>query len=277
MKKLFSWRVFISFGLLIAFVMLLVSGVILYVSPPGRVANWTDWRMLGLTKRGWMAQHTIFGFTFAILSLCHLFLINWHAFLSYLKAKATKSLNHPVELLAILMLAALFGAGTFYGIQPFSGILEFGDGISNSWESKEKKAPVAHAELMSLVELSLQPGLGGDAGALKTKLVSASLKVDSEKQTLAEIAAANGMTAEKVYEIIAPAGNEKHKLQGEGFGKKTLQQVADEAGVSSTSLKLALHQQDVEAETDMTLKTIAEKNNMQMGKLRQLLEKMISR
>jgi DNA-binding phage protein len=277
MKKSFSWRVFVSFGLFIAVFMMLVSGVILYVSPPGRVANWTDWQMLGLTKRGWLNQHTIFGFAFVILSLFHLFFINWKAFLSYLKSKTAQGLKSPVELLSIAALSALFGVGTHFDIQPFSAVIKFGNTISNSWERKDKAAPVPHAELMSLVELSQQPGLGGDPEALITKLNNAKLNVTSEKETIAEIAKANGITAEQVYAFIAPAEPEKHKLRGEGFGRKTLQQVADEAGVSSTSLQLALKQKGIEAKTDEPLRNIAKNNNIEMSEFKGLLETIISR
>jgi hypothetical protein len=276
MKKPFTWRVFISFGLFIAFLMLFVSGVILYVSPPGRVANWTDWRMIGLTKKGWQNQHIIFGFVFIILSLCHLFLINWKAFFSYLKAKTTTGLKSPSELFTIIILSAFFGAGTYFDIQPFSAIIKFGNNISNSWEHQEKQAPVPHAELMTLIELAKQPGLGGDAEALKIKLEKAGLKVVSHDQTLAEIATLNGKTAEKIYEFIAPEEAGKHKLQGQGFGKKTLQEIADEAGVSATSLQLALRQKGIEAKIDTPLKSIAENNHIQMGELRNVLEMMIS-
>lgn len=257
--------------------MMLVSGVVLYISPPGRVANWTDWRMMGLTKTGWQNQHVIFGFAFILLSLFHLFLINWKAFLSYLKTKSTQGLKSPVELLTIIILSAFFGIGTAIGIQPFSAIIQFGNGISNSWERKNTQAPVPHTEMMTLTELAQQPGLGGDPEALKIKLEQAGLKVDSQKQTLAEIAKANGTSAEKIYKIIAPAAQGNQKLQGDGFGKKTLQQIADEVGVSSTSLQLALRQKGIEAKTDTPLKAIAEKNNIQINDLRQMLEIMISR
>ncbi|MBV5303636.1 MAG: DUF4405 domain-containing protein [Chlorobium sp.] len=277
MKRSFSWRVFISFGLCIALVMMLLSGVILYISPPGRVANWTDWRMIGLSKTGWQHQHIVFGFAFVLLSLFHLFLINWHAFFSYLKAKSTQGLKSPAELMAITIFSLFLGAGTFFGIQPFSAVIEFGDGISNSWERKDSQAPVPHAELMTLVELSQQPALGGDPEALKTMLEKAGLQVTSQKETIADIAKANGMTAEKVYELIAPKKNGAQKLQKEGLGKKTLQQIADEAGVSATALQLALRQKGIEAKPDSPLKVIAENNNMQMNDLRQLLEMMIRR
>jgi Domain of unknown function (DUF4405) len=277
MKKSFIWRVFISFGLFIALVMMLFSGVILYISPPGRVANWTDWRMIGLTKRGWQHQHIIFGFAFLILSIFHLFVINWKVFFCYLKSKTTEGLKSPGELLTIIILSALFGVGTYYGIQPFSAIIKFGNAISDSWERQEKQAPVPHAELMTLTELAEQPSLGGDPAALKSKLEKAGLKVTSLDQTLAEIATSNGKTAEQVYEFIAPAKTEGHKLQGHGFGKKTLQDIADEAGVSATSLQLALRQKGIESKIDTPLKSIAEKNKLEMNELRRILETMISR
>ncbi|NTU57723.1 MAG: DUF4405 domain-containing protein [Chlorobiaceae bacterium] len=277
MKKSFNWRVFVSFGLFIALFMMLISGVILYISPPGRVANWTDWQMIGLTKRGWLNQHTIFGFAFVILSLFHLFFINWKAFLSYLKSKTAQGLKSPGELIAIIILSSIFGLGTYLDMQPFSTVIKFGNTISNSWERKDKAAPVAHAELMSLVELSQQPGLGGDPEVLITKLKKAKLIVTSEKETIAEIAKANGITAEQVYAFIAPPEKGTHKLQGEGFGRKTLQQIADETGVSATSLQLALRQKGIEAKTDDLLRDIAKNNNIEMSKFKELLETMISR
>ncbi len=228
MKKSFSWRVFTSFGLFIALLMMLVSGVILYISPPGRVANWTDWRMIGLTKRGWQNQHIIFGFAFLILSVFHLFFINWKAFLSYLKSKTTEGLKSPGELFTILMLSALFGIGTYYGIQPFSSVIKFGDAISDSWERQETKAPVPHAELMTLKQLAEQPGFGSDLAALKTKLEKAGLNITHQDQTLAEIAKANNMTSEQVYEFIAPKeAGKRNQQRGQGFGKKNLQQIPE--------------------------------------------------
>ncbi len=277
MKKSFSWRIFISFGLLLSFLMLLVSGVILYISPPGRVANWTDWRMLGLTKTGWENQHAIFGFAFAILSIFHLFFINWRAFLSYLKTKSSEGLKSPKELFGSVVLALIFGIGTFYALQPFSAIIDFGNSVSESWERRDRQPPVPHAESMTLVELALQPGLGGDAEVLKAKLEKAGFRVDSVQQTLGEIAEKNHTTAEKVYVPLAPEKSGARKLPAEGLGRKTLQEVADDAGISASSLQLALKQKGIEAETDMTLKSIAEKNGIEMNALREMLETMISR
>ncbi|NHQ60415.1 DUF4405 domain-containing protein [Chlorobium sp. BLA1] len=277
MKKKFCWRAFISLGLFITLLMMLVSGVILYISPPGRVANWTDWRMIGLTKRGWQNQHTIFGFAFLLLSLFHLFFINWKAFLCYLKLKSSEGFKRPAELVAITVIAVIFAIGTHVDMPPFSAIIKFGDSRANSWERREKQAPVPHAELMTLIQLAEQPGLGGDPDSLVKKLEKAGLKVASKNQTLADIATMNGKSAEEVYAAVAPAETGSHRLQGGGFGKKTLQEIADEAGVSATSLQLALRQKGIDAEIDSPLKSIAERNTIEMNELRKTVETMISR
>jgi len=277
MKKKFCWRSFISLGLFIALLMMLVSGVILYISPPGRVANWTDWRMIGLTKRGWQNQHTIFGFAFVLLSLFHLFFINWKAFLCYLKLKSSEGFTRPAELVAITFIALIFAIGTHVDMPPFSEIITFGDAITNSWERREQQAPVPHAELMTLIQLAEQPGLGVDPDLLVNKLQKAGVNVTSKNQTLADIATMNGKSAEEVYAVIAPAETGSHALQGGGFGKKTLQEIADEAGVSVTSLQLALRQKGIEAKPDSPLKSISENNNIEMNELRKTLETMISR
>jgi hypothetical protein len=276
-KKTFNWRIFISFGLLLSFLMLLVSGVILYISPPGRVANWTDWRMLGLSKRGWINQHTIFGFGFAILSIFHLFFINWKAFLSYLKTKASAGLKSPFELFVIVTLALFFGVGTYFSLQPFSAVIDFGNSISASWEQQDKQPPIPHAEAMTLAELAQQPGLGGDAEVLKAKLEKAGYTVVSVQEPLADIAVKNHTTAENVYRYIAPEKRGAKNLPSEGLGRKTLEEIANDNGISSVSLQLALGQKGIEAQTGMSMKEIAEKNHIEMNELRRMIESMISR
>ena len=77
MNRKFSWKAFISFGLAYMMVILLVSGLILYVSPPGRYAHWVTWTLWGMTKEEWQAVHTVFSFGFIILSVFHLFSANW--------------------------------------------------------------------------------------------------------------------------------------------------------------------------------------------------------
>ncbi|NTV60861.1 MAG: DUF4405 domain-containing protein [Chlorobiaceae bacterium] len=141
MKKMFTWRIFISFGLFISFFMLLISGVILYLGPSGRGPGAIVWLIIGLTKPEWQNQHIIFGFIFSLFALFHLFAINWKAFFSYLQSKTKEGLKSPVELLCIIVFSLIFGIGTYYKLQPFSGILDFGKNISKLWDGKKQQQP----------------------------------------------------------------------------------------------------------------------------------------
>jgi hypothetical protein len=141
MNKSFSWRAFISFGLFVSFIVLLLSGVILYIGPSGKGNSGVVWEIIGLTKQAWQKQHIIFGFAFSIFSVFHLSAMNWKSFFSYLKSKAGEGLSRPVELSAILVMALFFGIGTYVGIQPFSGVLDFGKNISKSWDGKTVQQP----------------------------------------------------------------------------------------------------------------------------------------
>ncbi|KZK73613.1 MAG: hypothetical protein A3K90_08330 [Pelodictyon luteolum] len=272
MKKVLNWRIFISLGLVTSFMMLLVSGIVLFIAPPGRVANWTGWQLLALSKSEWQDQHTIFGFTFALLSVFHLFVINWKAFVSYIKAKATSGLSHPLELVSILLLTILFGVGTAQHMQPFSAITTLGEQLKGSWESSIRQPPVAHAETMTLEELAQQPSVGKSAEEILETLQKAGLKASSTSETLGEIARKSGISAEQAYQLLAPANKE---LQKEGFGRKTLLEVAEENGVSAASLQLALEAKGMKAEPSDSMRSIAESNGISVQELRQRVEEIL--
>ncbi|MDH5411123.1 MAG: DUF4405 domain-containing protein, partial [Alphaproteobacteria bacterium] len=67
---------FIVFG---GFTVMTVTGLILFVMPPGRVAYWTNWALMGLEKSDWTAVHIVFSLLFVLAGLIHLF-FNWKQF-----------------------------------------------------------------------------------------------------------------------------------------------------------------------------------------------------
>jgi len=220
--KSFSWRAFISLGLFVSFLMLIVSGIILYLAPPGRVANWTDWHLLGLSKQAWQNQHTIFSFSFALLSIFHLFSINWKAFWSYIAAKSHAGLGKPVEIFSILLIAMFFGIGTFLQIPPFSTVIDFGRSFSESWEEQQSRAPVPHTERMTLKEISERFASGESPESLRGKLEKEGISVTSLDQTLENIGSENSTSAQKVYELldIAPAPRNTGRGNGQGRNRQ---------------------------------------------------------
>lgn len=265
-SKAFKWRAFVSVSLTLSFIVMTLSGIILYLSPPGRVANWTDWNILGLTKKGWENQHVVFAVAFIILSIFHLFVLNWKAFFTYLKSKASKGLSHPAELAASLVLFVLFGGGTLWHWPPFEQLIAFGDKLSASWEYKSGGPPVPHAEAMPLDELAALPQVGTPAEQMVEKLRASGVKVQGPEQTLQEIAVENGMKVQKLYDLIAE-GKQSNGLSGSGWGRKTLNKAAETIGVTPLKLQQALKQQDIEASPDETIREIASNNGIEPPEL----------
>jgi len=85
----FSWRAFTSLYIILSFIIIIISGIILYIAPPGRIAKWAYISILGLEKAQWQALHTIFTFLFIIANCFHLY-FNWNSFLSYLKIRENR-------------------------------------------------------------------------------------------------------------------------------------------------------------------------------------------
>lgn len=75
-----------SLTALLAFLVMLLTSVVLYVVPQGRVAYWADWRLWGLTKTDWGNLHIVLGFLFLITLGLHIY-DNWKPMISYLKNK----------------------------------------------------------------------------------------------------------------------------------------------------------------------------------------------
>jgi hypothetical protein len=73
-KRKFNLRSFTSFTLVISTLIMSWSGFILYIAPPGRIANWGTWKLMLFTKSEWQALHTIFSYLFSywLSSICSL-------------------------------------------------------------------------------------------------------------------------------------------------------------------------------------------------------------
>lgn len=259
MKK-FSWRAFISFGLTYAMIILLVSGIVLYVSPPGRYAHWVNWTLWGFSKEKWQSIHTVFSLGFILLSVFHLFAANWRVFLSYLRSKAKAGFSRKRELLFSTVAVLVFLFGTMFSLPPFQNVMTLGEYLTNSWEKTEERAPVPHAELLTLAELSDQLKLDS-VEVITRKLNNHKISFENiQSQTLQEIASVNNTTPMEIYEIISkPAGN---SMQGAGVGRKTLEDFASELGKSIDEMLIILKQNNIEAEKSQTLRTIGENNNI---------------
>ena len=107
-KKHFNGRSLTSFIVLLSFVAIAVSGVMLFISPKGRVAHWTGWTMGGLEKEEWGSLHLTMAIAFVLGVAFHIY-FNWAFLVRYLKNAAAKGVRSKRELgLAAVTITVVF-------------------------------------------------------------------------------------------------------------------------------------------------------------------------
>lgn len=263
MKQKFYWKSFVSFSLVWSFLIILISGIILYIAPPGRVSNWTDWMLFGFSKAAWQAIHTIFSYTFVILSIFHLFTFNWRVFWYYFTSKTAKGLNKQKEFIVSIVLITVVFLGTYFNTQPFKAVIDFGEWTTESWEENKEQSPVPHAESQTLRALSGKY-IKMSADSILLLIRQKGLKVDSVGQTISMISELNNLTPAKLYSMILPASVDssiktENKIQIQGLGRKTINEIAKELGKEVNEVIEVLRKGNIEAIPDDKIKDVAER------------------
>jgi hypothetical protein len=68
----------------LSFFFILLTSVVLYIVPQGRMAYWADWHLWSLSKDQWGAIHINVGFLFLLTLLLHIY-YNWKPITLYLQ------------------------------------------------------------------------------------------------------------------------------------------------------------------------------------------------
>ena len=256
-KSKFSWRGWTTFVVTISFIVDTVSGIILYIAPPGRIANWTNWTVWGLSKEAWGAIHTIFGYVLLIIVAIHLY-FNWKMFLNFIWNKIRKALNLKWELITATLVCLIVFVGTLWEIPPFSSTMDLGEYIKESWEESKADVPAAHAELLNIKEFSEKINVPPEQ--ILEILKSKGHKVKDFQQTLGDIAKENNTSPERLYEEVKAGGVKPDvptTIEGSGLGKKSLEKICAERGLSLDQVLEKLRQKGVEVSPDDRLKDVA--------------------
>ncbi len=261
----FHLRGFVTFILTISFVVSVVSGVVLFVAPPGRIAHWTNWKVWGLTKEGWEAVHTIFALVFLISGLLHFFWFNWAAFWGYLKSKAASGIRLKRELSLALGLCLLFFAATAADLPPFSSLMALGDRLKASWPEAKSPPPIPHAELMTIRELCQRMEL--DLQEVLARLRNAGIQVTDGEVVVREVARENGLSPAQLYLLMTPGAGRKEVTSGGGVGRRTLEEVCNELGFPVEKALAALEDRGIEAKAEEELRVIASRCGMRPTEL----------
>lgn len=249
-----------SLTLLLSFISLLLTSLVLYVVPEGRVAYWSDWRWLWLSKPQWSNIHTNSGFLFLVAGFVHLF-YNWKPIISYLKNRAKQiQIFAPALMIALAVNVAVI-AGTLLKVPPFQSILEFGHSFKETAAVKYGEPPYGHAELSSLPLFAKRTGL--NLAVIQHNLTKAGIQFTDPNQTILTIAKANNLTPNAVYEAMK-ADNTGPEVRASlpeqpvaGTGQKALLDLCRQYGLDEHKILGALSAKGIKADNRQSLKEIA--------------------
>lgn len=251
------FRKIVSLTSLLSFILLMLTSVILYIVPAGRVAYWADYHLWGLTKTQWGNLHINLGVLFFLAVIIHTF-YNWKAITAYLKNKAKEFRLFTAEFNLALLVTLLFSFGTYFEVPPFSTILNIGASISADAEAFYGEPPYGHAELSSLQTFTKKMEL--DLSTSLQRLNDAGMNVTSSGQSILEIAKANGGSPKEIYLVISPLEERIKTFPKEppaGLGKRPLIDLCQEYSVSIKTVLNILSTNDINAKETMSIKEIA--------------------
>ncbi|SDN66146.1 protein of unknown function [Desulfonauticus submarinus] len=265
-RRLISLLSLLSFGLL------LVTSIVLYIVPHGRVAYWVDWTLWGLSKTQWQNLHINLGFLFLLSVFFHLY-YNWNSITHYFKNKLNRLIIFTKEFNVALLIILLVSGGTYFMVPPFSTIIDFSEVIKEKASLKYGNPPYGHAELSSLKVLCQRLGL--DLKQVLNNLKKRNIKFSGPQDTILEIARINNLTPKQVYEIAIDYDKKKAGLSAFiplGIGKLTLKEFCQQFGLNLQDVVLVLEKNGYVVKANTTLKEIAASRNQTPSDLYKLLQ-----
>jgi hypothetical protein len=252
-----------SLTALLSFVFLLLTSIILYIVPQGRVAYWADWSLLGLDKTQWGDMHINMGLLFLLSIGLHIY-YNWNAIVAYLKDKTRRLKIWTPEFNVAFGLTGVILVGTLAAVPPFDWPLVFNAHLKDAAAAKYGEPPYGHAELSRLDQFTRNTGLSlPDAVAA---LKAGGIRLDSDQETLQTIARNNGRSSQEIYQIMqgtqAPGTAAMPAAAPPGTGKKTLADLCQVYALSVSDVVRAMKDNGLEASPELTLKEIGAKNGV---------------
>ncbi|KAA3659798.1 MAG: DUF4405 domain-containing protein [Calditrichaeota bacterium] len=256
-QKKFNWRAFVSLYVTFSFLIMVISGIVLYLSPAGRIAKWTHVYILGLEKESWQAIHIIFTFLFVIAGGFHIW-YNWRPFTSYLRTKIQQNISLRKEFFATSFVVLFLLVATLANIPPFSTVIEFGETLTDSWATEQTEPPVPHAESMTFIELAAT--IDKPVEDLLANLHGSGISA-KKNEVVKDVASRNDITPLQVFEKMktVKVTNASSPYAGRGLGRKNVRDVCSTLQLDLEKSITLLQENGIEANAEMTLKDIAGK------------------
>ena len=129
--KSYNRRAFVSVLAGFSFILMALTGLVLFIAPSCREARDTSWTVWGQSKEQWVAVHVWFSTAFMIASIFHLYL-NWTPMVNYFKSRVRKSFAFRIEWILALVICGVIYAGTIGGAAPFSSLIAWKETCKHS-------------------------------------------------------------------------------------------------------------------------------------------------
>jgi hypothetical protein len=265
-----SWRGLVSLTLLVSGLIAGITGLVLYIVPAGRVANWVEWSFFGLMKPQWQAIHTLSSFLILVFAVLHA-VNNWSSIKNYLLSKSG-GLNQTKNIVAALGISAIIVISGIFALPPLQGLMDMGAAIKENWViSPDYEPPFGHAEEQGLKAFCLK--MNFDFDEVKAVFAAESIVLLDDNQTLASIASEHGITPMALYgkikhlqpkldveEVKALSDEEIEAMfAGSGLGRRFLTEVAEQFEMSTEAMMAKFEAAGLEVSADENLKTIKDR------------------
>ncbi len=266
----FQFRAFVSLVVTVSFVAMAFSGAMMFFSPPGRIANWSGWKLLGLTKEQWTAVHLNFSAGFLVSSLIHIWL-NGRALLNYLRNRAGNALFFRMEFLVSLLLCGILMWGTLADFALFHPVIALREQAKRMWEDPSRQAPLPHAELVTLAQVA--EAADQEETTLRANLEARQIQADWDSELFGEVANRYNLTPMELYNIALGRSEPGHGVWGRGgrggsgisgggpgggYGRLTLQEACKIDNVDLQAALDRLAKVGIAAQSQQTIREIAE-------------------
>ena len=268
-QRAFNFRAMTTFVVTVSFLIMALSGVMLYLAPRGRVANWTNWSLLRLDKDQWADVHMTASILMLLAIGIHLY-FNWKPLCHYLKSKVTPHGMRLRELAVASAVGLVVVGGTLAGLPPFSTVLTVNERIKDAWEPTAGaigRAPSTYVQEATVNQFADRMGLSLEQvhGALRAHGIVAA---DGDA-SIDGLARQHDVSLQSIYDTAADAGRDERPRVGREarserggggagqFGRMTLGEFCRAESVPLADAVRALNAEGIEATDVSRLRDLA--------------------
>ncbi len=269
-----------SMTMLVSFILLALTSVILYITPHGRVAYWSDWRLWGLSKTQWDNLHINLGVLFLLAGILHIF-YNWRPIFAYMKDRQRRVRVFTGSFTLALLLCLVVGAGTLLNVPPMSTVIHFAETIKERAAEQYGEPPYGHAELSSLRLFARRTGMDLQKAILLLR--QDGIRVTSPEETIKEIAQQHNCTPKDLFDKMKPAIRTPPgdaalpDTPPPGFGRRLLIEICREYHLDLPRIMAALLNKGLDVDPNNSIREIAAANNMDPHAFFELLHQVATR